>query len=136
MPVIKFVKEKKEIEVPAGANLRAEAVKAGINMNCAINGISEGIDNFTEKVSKVLNCHGFGMCGTCRVKITAGMENTGEMTFREKLKFKYLPVPDPIPVHGLPGQRGHHAAGLHDPSERRYYRGDQAGDERLWREFL
>jgi ferredoxin len=97
MPVIKFVKEKKEIEVPAGANLRAEAVKAGINMNCAINGISEGIDRFTENVSKVLNCHGFGMCGTCRVKITQGMENTGEFTFREKLKFKYLPIPDPIP---------------------------------------
>ncbi len=97
MPVIKFVKEKKEIEVPVGANLRAEAVKAGINMNCAISGISEGIDNLTEKVSKVLNCHGFGMCGTCRVKITQGRENTGEMTFREKLKFKYLPIPDPIP---------------------------------------
>ena len=103
MPVIKFVKEKKEIEVPAGANLRAEAVKAGINLNCAINGISEGIDNFTETVSKVFNCHGFGMCGTCRVKITAGIENTGELTFREKLKFKYLPVPDPIPCMAYMG---------------------------------
>jgi ferredoxin len=97
MPVIKFVKEKKEIEVPVGANLRAEAMKAGINTNCAISGISEGIDRFTENVSKVLNCHGFGMCGTCRVKITQGMENTGGLTFRERLKFKYLPVPDPLP---------------------------------------
>jgi ferredoxin len=97
MPVIKFVKEKKEIEVPPGANLRAEAVKAGINLNCAISGISDGIDNFTEKVSKVLNCHGLGLCGTCRVKIVGGREHTGEMTFREKLKFKYLPFPDPLP---------------------------------------
>jgi ferredoxin len=97
MPVIKFVKEKKEIEVPAGANLRAEAVKAGINMNCLLSGISQGIDNFTERVSRVLNCHGLGMCGTCRVKITQGMENTGPLTVREKLKFKYLPVPDPLP---------------------------------------
>ena len=31
MPVIKFIKEKKEIEVPAGANLRKEALKAGVN---------------------------------------------------------------------------------------------------------
>ena len=30
MPIIKFVKEKKEIEVPEGANLRNEAIKAGI----------------------------------------------------------------------------------------------------------
>ncbi len=97
MPVIKFIKEKKEIEVPRGANLRAEAIKAGIHVNCALSGISDGFDKFTEKVSQVLNCHGFGMCGTCRVKITAGMENTSPLSVREKLKFKYLPVPDPIP---------------------------------------
>jgi len=98
MPVIKFVKEKKEIEVPRGANLRDEAIKAGINLNCAMNGVSEGIDQFTESVSKVFNCHGFGMCGTCRVKITVGIENTNTLTLREKAKFKYLPVPDPIPA--------------------------------------
>ena len=88
MPVIKFVKEKKEIEVPVGANLRDEAVKAGINLNCAISGVSEGIDNLSEKVSQVLNCHGLGMCGTCRVKITEGRESTGALTVREKMKFK------------------------------------------------
>ena len=33
MPTVKFVKEKKEIEVPAGTNLRAAAVQAGINLN-------------------------------------------------------------------------------------------------------
>jgi ferredoxin len=95
MPVIKFVKEKKEIEVPVGANLRAEAIKAGINMNCLISGISDGIDRCAEKVSKVLNCHGLGMCGTCRVKILQGMENTNPLTVREKMKFKYLPL-DPF----------------------------------------
>lgn len=89
MPIVKFVKEKKEIEVPQGAWLRAEAVKAGINLNCGINGIGESINKYA-------NCLGFGMCGTCRVLITKGMENTNPMTKREKLKFKF-PFPDPIP---------------------------------------
>lgn len=89
MPIIKFVKEKKEIEVPAGAWLRAEAVKAGINLNCGVNGMGASIN-------KIVNCHGLGMCGTCRVLITKGMENTNPMTLREKMKFK-LPIPDPVP---------------------------------------
>jgi len=103
MPVIKFVKEKKEIEVPAGANLRAEAVKAGINLNCAIKGVSEGIDNAAESVSKIFNCHGFGLCGTCRVNITSGMEKCNSVTTREKMKFKYMPLPDPIPCFAYLG---------------------------------
>jgi ferredoxin len=97
MPVIKFVKEKKEIEVPVGANLRTEALKAGIHLNCAIAGVSEGIDKVAASVSQVLNCHGLGMCGTCRVKITAGIENANPLTVREKMKFKYMPLPDPLP---------------------------------------
>jgi len=97
MPVIKFVKEKKEIEVPVGANLRTEAMKAGIHLNCAIAGVSEGIDKAAAAVSQVLNCHGLGMCGTCRVNITKGAENTNALTVREKMKFKYMPVPDPLP---------------------------------------
>lgn len=98
MPVIKFVKEKKEIEVPHGANLRAQAVGAGINLNCPISGISEEVDKFHDAVGKVLNCHGFGVCGTCRVKITQGLENTNALTVREQMKFRYMPVPDPIPM--------------------------------------
>ena len=97
MPIVKFVKEKKEIEVPEGANLRTEAVKAGINLNCAISGISDGVDSCVALASKFLNCHGFGMCGTCRVLIKNGMENTNSITIREKAKFKYVPIPDPLP---------------------------------------
>lgn len=89
MPVVKFVKEKKEVEVPQGAWLRDAAVKAGINLNCGVNGMGASIN-------KYMNCHGIGMCGTCRVDIKKGMENTNPMTIREKLKFK-LPTPDPIP---------------------------------------
>ena len=63
MPVVKFVKENKEIEVPSGANLRKEAIKAGINVHQGVNGFGAGINKF-------LNCHGIAQCGTCRVKIT------------------------------------------------------------------
>lgn len=103
MPTIKFTKEKKEIEVPDGSNLRTEAVKAGINLNSAISGVSEGVDQFASTVTQYANCSFLsmglvrGMCGTCRVKITKGMENTNALTTREKMKFKYFPAPDPLP---------------------------------------
>ena len=100
MPIVKFVKEKVEIEVPEGACLRTEAIKAGVNVNRAIAGISDAIDQCVATAGKFLNCKGFGMCGTCRVLVVKGMENTNKMTVREKLKFKTViptPVPDPLP---------------------------------------
>ncbi len=93
MPIVKFVNENKEIEVAVGANLRDEANKAGINLNKGVNGYGEGFN-------KYMNCKGMGMCGTCRVNIVSGMQNTNPLTVREKLKFKTpipTPVPDPIP---------------------------------------
>ena len=93
MPTIKFVNENREIEVPEGANLRAAAQKAGVNLYDGFNGMGASLNS-------VFNCHGFGLCGTCRVQITKGMENTNPMTLREKLKFKTpipTPVPDPLP---------------------------------------
>jgi ferredoxin len=88
MPLVKFIKENKEIEVPAGANLRKEAINAGINVYQGLNGIGAGIN-------KYLNCHGFGQCGMCRVRITKGMENVSRMGIMEKIRFK-CPVPTPI----------------------------------------
>lgn len=93
MPVIKFTKEKKEIEVPEGANLRAEAIKAGVNVHQGLNGVGAGLN-------KVINCHGWGQCGTCRVNITSGMENASKMGIVEKARFK-LPVPTPVTPGGL-----------------------------------
>jgi len=91
MPLVKFKRENKEIEVPAGAYLRAEAVKAGINLNCGVNGVGANIN-------KYLNCMGKGMCGTCRVLITKGVENTNAFTRREWLRLKTPGIPpDPIP---------------------------------------
>jgi len=89
MPVIKFIKEQKEIEVPDGANLRQEAIKAGVNTHQGLNGFGAGIN-------KILNCHGWGQCGTCRVKIVGGMENVNKVGVLEKIRF-YNPVPDPVP---------------------------------------
>jgi ferredoxin len=92
MPIIKFVKEKKEVEVPVGANLRDEAIKAGINLNTGVNG-------FGASINKYANCKGLGLCGTCRVNIVKGMENLNPLTFKEKVKFKYIGLPpDPIPM--------------------------------------
>jgi ferredoxin len=81
MPVVKFTNEKKEIEVPVGANLRKEAIKAGINLY--------------PHVHRLVNCHGLAQCGSCRVRVTKGMENTGPMGVCEKIKFK-VPVPEPM----------------------------------------
>ena len=81
MPTINFVNEKKEIQVPEGANLRKEALKAGVNLYYGFNGVGKSLN-------KILNCHGFGGCGTCRVLITQGMQNTNPMTMMEKVKFK------------------------------------------------
>jgi ferredoxin len=94
---VTFVKENKVVEVPHGANLRKCASHSShkINTNLGINGIGAGLN-------KILNCHGFGMCGTCRVLVTKGMENTNPMTVREKIKFK-VPSPDPIPCMAFVG---------------------------------
>jgi ferredoxin len=89
MPTIKFIKEKKEIEVPAGANLRTEAMKAGVNLYHGLNDIWP-----TDSLNKVFNCHGFGLCGTCRVKIVKGMANASPMGTLERAKFRGLPIPD------------------------------------------
>ena len=96
MPLVKFIKENKEIEVPHGANLRKEAIKAGINVHQGVNGFGAGINKF-------VNCHGLGQCGTCRVKITKGMENTSPMGIDgESCRF-HNPLPDPIPCMAFIG---------------------------------
>lgn len=84
MPIVNFVNEKKQVEVPAGANLRKEAMKAGVKLYNGMNG-------YGAKLNEIVNCQGFGLCGTCRVLVTKGMENTNSMSPMEKLTFKYAP---------------------------------------------
>ena len=93
MPIVKFIKENKEIEVPRGANLRTEAVRAGINTH-------QGLNGFGASVNKFVNCHGFGQCGTCRVKIVKGAEHASPMGILERTRFK-VPIPTPITPGGV-----------------------------------
>ena len=89
MPTVRFVKEKRDVEVPAGTNLRQAAIKAGISVY--------------EGPHKLLNCRGFGMCASCRVRITQGSDQASPMAWFEKLrlaspvlKMMYVDTKDPI----------------------------------------
>ena len=88
MPIVKFTKENKEIEVSEGENLRKAALKAGVNLYQGINGAGASLNKF-------FNCHGVGACGMCRVNITKGMDNTSEKGAWESFRFK-VPIPDPL----------------------------------------
>ncbi|MEN3039312.1 MAG: 2Fe-2S iron-sulfur cluster-binding protein [Candidatus Kryptonium sp.] len=78
MPIVKFEREGRSIEVPKGSNLRKVALKAGINVYKGIN--------------QALNCQGHGLCGTCRVEIIQGDKNVNSKTPKEEwvLKGKFL----------------------------------------------
>jgi ferredoxin len=76
MPIVSFVNEKKEIQVPEGANLRKEAMRAGIQLYSGIHKLPIG------------NCHGFSLCGACRVLITKGIENASPVGLVEGIRLK------------------------------------------------
>ncbi len=79
MPTIKFVNEKKTVEVPEGANLREEAFKAGIEVYWGPH--------------KVLHCPGLGMCTSCKMNIVKGEENVAPQSMWEKLWMFLNPLP-------------------------------------------
>jgi ferredoxin len=71
---IKFVNEKKEVMAADGANLRFKALE-------------NGIDLYTFG-GKMMNCGGYGQCGTCVVEIVEGMENLSPRTPVEETKLR------------------------------------------------
>lgn len=77
MANIKFVHEDKEVIATNGVNLREKALE-------------NRIDIYTLK-GKMLNCGGYGQCGTCLVEIVEGMENLSERTPPEEKKLKKKP---------------------------------------------
>lgn len=72
MPTVTFTKEKQKIEVPRGANLRREAIKAGVNLY--------------PFPHNVVNCMGLGQCASCRVKVTKGVEQCNPQGLLEKVR--------------------------------------------------
>ena len=94
MPIVKFTRQKKEIEVQDGENLRKAAMQAGINL------YANGDGFFAKLNDKVLNCHGLGQCGRCRVNITKGMDNVDDMGIVEKMRLK-VPLPTPVTPGGI-----------------------------------
>lgn len=74
---IKFVKEGQEVIAANGANLREKALQNGIDLY-----------TFT---GKMMNCGGYGQCGTCIVEVTEGIENLSPRTDVENRKLKKKP---------------------------------------------
>jgi ferredoxin len=74
---IKFVNEGQEIMASGGANLRVKAVE-------------NNIDLYT-MMGKMMNCGGFGQCGTCVVEVVEGLENLTPRTPVEIKRFKNKP---------------------------------------------
>ena len=77
MPKVTIVNQKKEVEVPAGSNLRVELRKADVPVYAGVN--------------KYLNCRGLGFCGTCKVYVKEGMENISPKSFIEKVNLNFHP---------------------------------------------
>lgn len=77
MTVIKFVKENREVIAAQGANLRFKALE-------------NGIDIYT-LMGKMMNCGGYGQCGTCVVEVIEGSENLSPKTEVELRKLKKKP---------------------------------------------
>ncbi|NEP01550.1 MAG: (2Fe-2S)-binding protein [Symploca sp. SIO2E9] len=77
MANIKFVKEDQEVIAADGANLREKALQ-------------NRIDLYTFR-GKMMNCGGYGQCGTCIVEIVAGMENLSPRTQVEQRKLRKKP---------------------------------------------
>lgn len=78
MANIKFVKEDSEVVAADGANLRFKALE-------------NNIDLYTFS-GKLMNCGGYGQCGTCIVEVVEGMENLSPRTEVEDRKLKKRPA--------------------------------------------
>ncbi len=77
MANIKFLNEGNEVIAADGANLRLKAIE-------------NRIDLYTF-VGKMMNCGGYGQCGTCVVEIVEGMDNLSPRTDVENRMLKRKP---------------------------------------------
>jgi ferredoxin len=98
---IRFVSENQEIIAADGANLRIKALENQIDLY-----------TFT---GKMMNCGGYGQCGTCIVEIVEGIDNLPPRTEAEARILKRKPdsyrlacqtiVNGPISVQTKPQKR-------------------------------
>jgi len=70
MPTVLFEAENRKVEVPEGTTLRKAAKQAGVSVYGSVN--------------KILNCRGFGLCGTDRVLVSP-KECANTPSFLERL---------------------------------------------------
>jgi ferredoxin len=75
---IKFVNEEREVIVAGGANLRLKTLESQIDLYTF--------------AGKMMNCGGYGQCGTCVVEIVEGMEYLSPRTDVENNKLKKKPA--------------------------------------------
>ena len=75
MPEIFFVKEDKRINVEVGGNLRKTAIDSEIGV-------------YSNILTKLFNCRGKGICGTCVVKIDSKNIDPPNEIEKKKLKKK------------------------------------------------
>ena len=76
MPTVYFETENRKVEVPEGTSLRKAAKQAGVSVYGSVN--------------KVINCRGFGLCGTDRILVTPN-ECINTPTYFEKLQLGETP---------------------------------------------
>jgi ferredoxin len=74
---IKFIEENQEVVAADGANLRYKALENDIDIYTIF--------------GKMMNCGGYGQCGTCIVEIVEGMENLSPRTDAEERKLRKKP---------------------------------------------
>ncbi len=78
MPVIRFIREGKDVQCKSGENLRAVALREGLQLY----GLKGTLGN----------CGGCGQCITCFVSVEGGSSNAlSPLTDVEKLKLKNRP---------------------------------------------
>lgn len=101
MANIKFLDENQEVVAADGANLRIKAIE-------------NRIDLYTF-VGKMMNCGGYGQCGTCLVDVVEGMDNLSPRTDAENRLLRRKPdtyrlacqvvVNGPVTVKTKPGKK-------------------------------
>ena len=81
MPELFFVNEDKKINIDIGSNLREVAIDSKIGV-------------YSNIFTKLFNCRGNGMCGTCTVKIESEDIDPPNEIEKKKLKKKLIAEPN------------------------------------------